>query len=122
VREGRLPRDARLPWWAPRCWPSPIPFADQTLDAPGPSAVGATFGLATVLSGVGFVVAGVTTLQAGTWSGWRRFVPLVTGLWLILMTGLAMTAALAAGVGVYDLRLLALGLALRTQPAPQRVC
>jgi hypothetical protein len=98
-----------------------IPFADQPLDAPGPSAVGALFGLATVLSGVGFVVAGVTTLQAGAWSGWRRFVPLVTGLWLILTTGLAMTAALAAGVGVYGLCLLALGLALRSQPTPQRV-
>jgi hypothetical protein len=98
-----------------------IPFAAQPLDAPGPSAVGALFGLATVLSGVGFVVAGITTLQAGAWSGWRRYVPLVTGLWLVLTTGLAMTAALAAGVGVYGLCLLALGLALRTQPAPRRV-
>ena len=41
-----------------------IPFADQRIDAVGPQLVMVTFVIATVLSAVGFLVAGVTTLQS----------------------------------------------------------
>ncbi len=67
---------------------------------------------------MGFLVAGVATLRARRWSGWRRFTPLVTGVWLTALVGLAATTSLAGGVGIYGLCILALGVALYTQPAP----
>jgi hypothetical protein len=95
-----------------------IPVADQRLDDTGPGLVGACFGLGTALSAVGFIVAGVATVRAARWDGWRRFVPLATGVWLAILVGLAMTAALAFGVGLYGLLIAALGVALVTQPTP----
>jgi hypothetical protein len=97
-----------------------IPFADQRVDAIGPELAGAIFGVATLLSAVGFLVTGITTLQARQWQGWRRFTPLATGIWLIVMIGLPATPVLAAGVGIYGLCLLVLGIALQTQPTPHR--
>jgi hypothetical protein len=95
-----------------------IPVADQRLDDSGAGLVGACFGLGTALSAIGFLVAGVATVRAARWDGWRRFVPLATGIWLTVLVGLAMTAALPFGVGVYGLCVTALGVALVTQPAP----
>ncbi|MEV6236065.1 hypothetical protein [Lentzea sp. NPDC051838] len=91
-----------------------IPFRSETLDAGGPAVVGALFGLGTLLTGVGFLMTGVTTLKAGVWQGWRRYVPLATGVWTTLLVGLAATTSLAVGVGVYGLCLLLLGVAMRS--------
>jgi hypothetical protein len=95
-----------------------IPIADQRLDDTGPGLVGAVFGLGSALSAIGFIVAGIATIRAGRWDGWRRFVPLATGVWLAILVGLATTAALAGGVTVYGLCIAVLGVALVTQPAP----
>ncbi|MDG6106157.1 hypothetical protein Daura_20470 [Dactylosporangium aurantiacum] len=95
-----------------------IPVADQRLDATGPSLVGATFGVGTALSAAGFVVAGIAAVRAARWSGWRRFVALATGVWLAAMIVLVATPALAVAVGLYGVLLTALGVAVRTQPAP----
>jgi hypothetical protein len=95
-----------------------IPIADQRLDDTGPSLVGATFGAGTALSAAGLVVAGIATVRAARWSGWRRFVPLATGIWLAAMIALVATPALAIAVGIYGALLTALGVAVRTQPAP----
>lgn len=94
-----------------------LPFRADPIDAAGPAAVGTLFGLGTLLTGIGFLVAGLATVRAGVWHDWRRYVPLATGIWSTLLVGIAFTPALAAGVGVYGLGILALGLALRT-PAP----
>ncbi|GGU13074.1 hypothetical protein [Lentzea flava] len=94
-----------------------ILYRTEPLSATGPSIVGAIFGLGTVLTALGILMTGVTTLRAGVWQDWRRYVPLVTGVWSALLVGLAATSALAIGVGVYGLCILALGVALRT-PAP----
>ncbi|MBB2940448.1 hypothetical protein FB565_000152 [Actinoplanes lutulentus] len=98
-----------------------IPFREQALDASGPSMVGMLFGLGTVGSAIGFLMAGVTTLKAQRWQGWQRFTPLVVGLTLLLITGLVMTAWMAASIGAYGIGLLGLGLAMRTQPDPNGV-
>ena len=95
-----------------------IPIKDQPIDSIAAGIVGTTFGVATALSAIGFLMAGVATVRAGSWRGWRRFVPLVTGLWLVAMVGLATTKALAAGVGIYGLCILVLGVALLTAPTP----
>jgi hypothetical protein len=91
-----------------------IPFREDALSATGPAVVGAVFGLGTLLTGVGFLMTGVTTLRAGVWQDWRRYVPLVSGVWSTVMVGIAATGALTIGVGVYGLCLLLLGVAMRT--------
>jgi hypothetical protein len=95
-----------------------IPIADQRLDDTGAGLVGACFGMGSLLSAIGFIVAGVATVRAGRWDGWRRFVPLATGIWLAALVGLAVTPALAIGVTLYGLFIIALGVALWTQPTP----
>jgi hypothetical protein len=95
-----------------------IPVADQRLDDTGAGLVGAGFGLGTLLSAVGFIVAGIATARAARWNGWRRFVPLATGIWLAAMVFLTVTSALAITVAIYGILLTALGVALRTQPTP----
>ena len=95
-----------------------IPIADQRLDDTGAGLVGACFGLGTVLSAIGFIVAGIATMRARRWDGWRRYVPLATGIWLVALNGLAVTPALATAVALYGLFLTALGIALWTQPTP----
>ena len=52
--------------------------------------------------------------------GWRRFTPLATGLWLVVLTPVGLTAPtlLHGGVGVYGACLLAMAVALYTDPAP----
>ena len=95
-----------------------IPVADQRLDDTGAGLVGAGFGVGTLLSAVGFVVAGIATVRAARWNGWRRLVPLALGIWLTAMLFLAATPALASSVALYGVLLAALGVALWTQPTP----
>jgi hypothetical protein len=82
--------------------------------------VGAVFGLGSIASTIGFLVTGRATLRAGAWHGWRRFTPLATGIWLTAITvlGLAVPTLLHGMVGVYGLCLLAMAVALYTEPAP----
>ena len=95
-----------------------VPFRDATLDDTGPAIVGAIFGIATLLSAVGLILAGRATMQSGLWSGWRRLTPLVTGIWTLLLVGLVFTSVMAAGIAIYGVCFLALGIALYTSPAP----
>lgn len=95
-----------------------IPVADQRTDDTGAGLVGATFGLGTVVSAVGFLVLGVAAIRAARWDGWRRYTPLAVGIWLVALTILVATPALAIAVGVYGLLLTAMGLALATDPVP----
>jgi hypothetical protein len=97
-----------------------IPIRDADVDDTGAMIVGAIFGVASIASTVGFLLAGRATLRAGVWHGWRRFTPLATGLWLVVLTplGLAAPTLLHGGVGVYGLCLLAMAIALHTEPTP----
>ena len=95
-----------------------IPIADQRLDDTGAGLVSAVFGSGGVLSAIGFIVAGIATVRARRWDGWRRYVPLAIGIWLVALNGLVVTPALAAAVALYGLLLTALGVALWTQPTP----
>lgn len=97
-----------------------IPIRDALVDDNSASVVGAVFGLAGITSTIGFLLAGRATLRAGVWHGWRRFTPLATGVWLVLLTPLTLAAPtlLHGGVGVYGLCLLAMAIALHTEPTP----
>ncbi len=95
-----------------------IPLRHQTLSDTGPAIAGAVFGLAILLSAIGFLLAGAATLRAGVWHGWRRFVPLAEGIWMIVLLAISFTTALPLGVGIYGALILLLGLALHPTPTP----
>ncbi|MDQ3770225.1 MAG: hypothetical protein M3370_12225 [Actinomycetota bacterium] len=95
-----------------------LPLSDQKVDDTGPAIVGGVFGLGTILSAIGLIMAGKATMQAGLWRDWRRFAPLVTGIWTLVLVGLVFTKIMAAGIAIYGLCLLALGVALYTRPSP----
>jgi len=97
-----------------------IPIRDAKVDDTSAAIVGTVFGLASIALMVGFLVAGWATLRAGRWHGWRRFTPLATGLWLVVLQPVVLVAPtlLHAGVGVYGACLLAMAVALYTDHAP----
>jgi hypothetical protein len=95
-----------------------IPIRNAQTSDTSATIVGAVFGVAGILSTIGFLVLGRATLRAGVWQGWRRFTPLATGVWLTAMAFLAAPTVLHGMVGVYGLCLLAMAVALYTRPAP----
>lgn len=96
-----------------------IPIRDQRTDDTGALIVGGIFALAILLTAVGFLAAGIATVRARLWRGWRRFTPLTAGIVTSALLGLNVTKALPTGVAIYGLCLLALGVALYTQPTPE---
>jgi hypothetical protein len=98
-----------------------IPIRDGQTGDTSVGIVEAVFGLGGIASTIGFLMAGRATLHAGAWQGWRRFTPLVTGVWLTVMAFLASRTLLHGMVGVYGLCLLAMAVALYTQPGPTAV-
>jgi hypothetical protein len=94
-----------------------IPVRNAETSDTSATIVGGVFGVAGTLSTIGFLVLGWATLRAGVWQGWRRFTPLATGVWLTVMWFLPPTL-LHGMVGVYGLCLLAMAVALYTDPAP----
>ncbi len=89
---------------------------DARVDDTDAQIVIVCFALGSLVSMIGFLLAGRATARAGIWSGWRRFAPLATGLWLVILNVLpvAVPALLNAGVGIYGLCLLAVAVALYT--------
>jgi hypothetical protein len=96
-----------------------IPIRDELVDDGWPRVVGGVFALGTVLTAIGFLLAGRATVRAGIWRDRRRFTPLAVGAWAAVLLGLQFTPALPTAVGVYGLCFLALGIALYTQSAPE---
>lgn len=90
----------------------------ETSDTSAGIVGGGVFGVAGTLSTIGFLVLGWATLRAGVWHDWRRFTPLATGVWLCVMAVLARPTVLHGMVGVYGLSLLAIAVALYTDPTP----
>ena len=91
-----------------------LPIGDALVDDTSAQVVGAVFGLGVLLSAVGFVMAGTGTLRASVWKDWRRYTPLVVGIWssILLVLPLAVSTALPGGVAVYGACLLAMAVAL----------
>jgi hypothetical protein len=85
---------------------------DAPLDARISVAVLSCFGVGTLLTAVGLIIAGTAALRSGAWSGWRRYTPVALGVWMVAMMPLQFTPALPVAVGVYALAVMALGLAM----------
>jgi hypothetical protein len=98
-----------------------IGIRDARTDDGNAIAVSLIFAAGIVLTAVGFLAAGRATLRAGTWDGWRRYMPLLTGIWSVVLLALNATKALPTGVGVYGVCLLAVFYALLTAPATESV-
>ena len=85
---------------------------DAALDDPIAVTVLSCFGVGTLLTAVGLIMAGTAAQRSGVWSSWRRFTPLALGIWMIAMMPLQFTPALPVAVGIYALAAMALGLAM----------
>lgn len=86
--------------------------SDAAIDDPIAVAVMVCFGVGTLLTAIGLIMAGTATLRSGVWSSWRRCTPLVLGAWMVAMMPLQFTAALPAAVGIYAVAVTAFGLAM----------
>ena len=98
-----------------------IPIVNaETSDTSAGIVGGGVFGVAGILSTIGFLVLGWATLRAGVWHGWRRYTPLATGISLVVMAVVTIPfpTALHGMVGVYGLCLFGMAAALYTDPAP----
>ena len=85
---------------------------DAALDDPISVAVLWCFGVGTLLTAVGLIMAGTAALRSGAWSGWCRYMPLVLGVWMVAMMPMQFTPALPVAVGIYALAVMAFGLAM----------
>ena len=86
--------------------------SDAALDEPISVAVLSCFGIGTVLTAIGLIVAGTAALRSRVWAGWRQYTPLGLGVWMVAMVPLQFTSALPIAVGIYALGVGALGLAM----------
>lgn len=87
---------------------------DAPLDDPISVVVLSCFGIGigTLLTAVGLIMAGTTAVRSRVWSGWRRYTPLVLGVWMVAIIPLQFTAALPVAVGVYAAATMSFGVAL----------
>ena len=91
-------------------------FRDARLDDPAGAGAVTLFTIATVLTAVGFIAAGVAVAQAGRWTGWRRFPVLAVGVWLLCLLPLQFTPVLPLSVAVYAVTIAAFAIALLAEP------
>lgn len=82
-----------------------------------PATAEMLFAIAPLVTGPGLVLAGVGVLQARRWSGWRRFVPLACGVYLLVVfvpvvVSMGTDIGFLAAITGWDLGLAALGIAV----------
>ena len=87
-------------------------FHDADVNDAGAMVALMLFGVGTVLTAIGMLVAGRDVATSGSWSGWRRHAPLAFGGWLLVMVPLQFTAVLPVAVAIYAGTTIALGVAM----------
>ena len=87
----------------------------RTDDPPGVTAV-TLFAGASVLTAIGFLLAGTAVVRAGRWTSWRRYTVLAVGAWMVCLVPLQMTSLLAVSVAVYAALIAAFAVALLAEP------
>lgn len=93
-------------------------LATSPYPGPGTGFLDTSYGVASILVGVGLMLAGVAVVRANEWTGWRRFIVLICGaaLFVIVIPGLFGPFLVARLVlTVWMLMFAALGWALFTQ-------
>jgi hypothetical protein len=94
-----------------------IPIRGDRVEDTGAAIVGGIFGLGIGLSAIGLLTAGWASRTTGHWTQWRRYSLLSAGAASAAILPLQFAHALSAGVGLYGLGLLAITVALYTQPS-----
>lgn len=99
------------------CEVGAMTLATSPYPSPGTDFLDMSFGIASILIGVGLTLAGVAVAREGEWVGWRRFIVLICGIavFVIVIPGLLgpfLVARLA--LSVWMLMFAALGLAILT--------
>ena len=95
-------------------------FRDARMDDPAGATAITLFAVATVLSAVGFITAGVAVARTGRWTSWRRYSVLAVGIWLLCMVPLQFTPLLPLTVVVFAATLAAFAIALLAEPEEHR--
>lgn len=93
---------------------------DARTDEPAGLTALALFGGASLLTAVGFLMAGAAVVRAGRWTSWRRYTILAVGVWMLCMVPLQLTSLLAVSVAIYAATIAALALALLAEPTGAR--
>jgi hypothetical protein len=91
-------------------------FRDARVDDPAGLGAITLFSIASLLTAIGFIVAGVAVARAGRWTAWRRYPVLAVGVWMLCMLPLQFTSLLPLSVAVYAATITAFAVALLAQP------
>jgi uncharacterized membrane protein len=82
--------------------------------------LGATLdGICSMVLGLGLALAGIAVLRSGRWQGWRRFIPLLFGLYPFLVINpfiFATGQPNFISIGLWGVPALLLGVALLSEP------
>jgi hypothetical protein len=97
-----------------------VMFRDARMDDPAGVAVVALFAVASVLTAIGFILAGVAVARAGRWTGWRRYTVVAVGVWMLCMVPMQCTPLLPLSVVIYAATIAAFSIALLAEPDGRR--
>ena len=100
------------------CEVGAMTLATSPYPSPRTDFMDTSFGVASILIGVGLVLAGVAVARVGEWGGWHRFVALNCGVAVFVIVIPGVFGSLLAGrlvLAVWMLMFAALGLALCSQ-------
>jgi hypothetical protein len=100
------------------CEVGAMSLATSPYPSPRTDFMDMSFGVASILIGVGLVLAGVAVVRAREWAGWQRFVALICGIAVFVIVIPGVFGSFLAGrlvLVVWMLMFAALGWALYTQ-------
>lgn len=92
-------------------------FLDATMDDPGGIAITAAFSVGSLVTLIGFGMAGAATLRARRWLSWRRHAPLAVAVALLAVVPLQFTPLLPLSAVLYSAATVWLGAALLAEGA-----
>ncbi len=100
------------------CEVGAMTLATSPYPSPRTDLLDTSFGVASLLIGVGLVLAGVAVVRAGEWGGWQRFVALICGVAVFVIVFPGVSGPFLAGrlaITGWMLMFAALGWALYTR-------
>jgi len=103
------------------CEVATIALADSAQPTPRTDTLGMAYGVASILIGVGLVLAGIAVARTRLWTGWARHIVLTSGIAVFVIVIPGVFSTFLAGrlvLVIWMLMFAALGLALIRSPHP----